>query len=136
MQWTENNTHFRQLRSAFGNAVAKSLGAAALTIAALAGGGAAADAGPCSADISLFEQAVKQMQAARRPGGAGEPSAPQSIGAQLHHQPTPQSVGDAEKQADAAAGAALDRAKKADAEGKAAECAKALDEAKRIYGME
>ena len=70
------------------------------------------------------------------PGGAGEPSAPQSVGAQLHHQPTPGSVQSAEHKARADSEAALNRARKADAEGNASACAKALTEARALYGIQ
>ena len=74
--------------------------------------------------------------AALRRSGAGEPSAPQSVGAQLHHQPTPGSVQSAERTANADGEAALARARKADAEGNAGACAKALTEARALYGIE
>ncbi|MGA8649378.1 MAG: hypothetical protein WB677_01920 [Xanthobacteraceae bacterium] len=100
------------------------------------GGGMAAQAGPCTTQISQVEQAIRQARAMSRPGGAGEPSAPQSVGAQLHHQPTPGSVQSAERVASAEGDAALERARKADAAGEAAACAKALVEAKALYGVE
>ena len=53
------------------------------------------------------------------PGWRSGPSAPQSVGAQLHHQPTPGSVEGAEHKAREMADAALDRARKADAAGDA-----------------
>jgi len=86
--------------------------------------------------ISQAEQQIRKAQAASPPGGAGEPTAPQSIGAQLHHQPTPQAVESAESKARADAEAALDRARKADAEGNASACAKALKEARQLYGID
>jgi hypothetical protein len=103
--------------------------------AALIGTGAPCYAGPCTAEIARVEQNIRQAQGAGQPGGAGEPSGPQSIGAQLHHQPTPGSVEAAERKAKADAQAALDRARKADADGDATTCAKALREAKDIYGL-
>lgn len=107
-----------------------------LIAAAFACATTTAQAGPCTAQISQFEQQLKRAQAAASPGGAGEASAPQSVGAQLHHQPTPGSVERAEVEANTDAVAALDRAHKADAAGDAAECAKALNEAKDLYGMQ
>lgn len=100
------------------------------------GGGFAAQAGPCTTQILQVEQQIRQAQAASPPGGAGEPSAPQSVGAQLHHQPTPGSVQRAEHEANADGDAALARARKADAAGDASACAKALAEAKALYGVE
>jgi hypothetical protein len=67
---------------------------------------------------------------------AGAPSAPQSVAAQLHRQPTPQSVETALNDANADGIAALNRAKKADATGNAGECANALTETRQLYGLE
>jgi hypothetical protein len=107
-----------------------------LTAAGLIGGAATSEAGPCTTQISQVEQQIHNAQAASPPGGAGEPTAPQSIGAQLHHQPTPQTVESAESKARASAEAALDRARKADAAGDASACAKALKEARELYGID
>jgi hypothetical protein len=106
-----------------------------LTAVGLIGGAATSEAGPCTTQISQVEQQIHKAQAAS-PGGAGEPTAPQSVGAQLHHQPTPQTVESAESKAHAGAEAALDRARKADAEGDASACAKALKEARELYGID
>ena len=100
------------------------------------GGGMTAQAGPCANQISQVEQAISKAQMRSAPGGAGEPSAAQSVGAQLHHQPTPGSVQSAERMAIADGDAALERARKADAAGDAAACTRALTEAKAIYGVE
>ena len=70
------------------------------------------------------------------PGGAGDASAPQTVDAQLHHQPTPGSVQSAERMANADGEAALVRARNADAAGDASACTKALMEAQAIYGIE
>lgn len=93
----------------------------------------AAQAGPCTKQISQVEG---QRGQAAQPGGAGAPSAPQSVAAQLHRQPTAQSVESALSQANAEGVAALDRAKRADAKGNARECANALAEAKQLYGLQ
>jgi len=98
-------------------------------------GWATAQAGPCTAQIAQLEQEIARLQAAAGPGAAGEPSAPQSVGAQLHHQPTPGSVQQALTQANADAAAALDRARKADAADDASACAKAVGEARDLYGL-
>ncbi len=95
----------------------------------------AAQAGPCTKQISQVEAQIQRGQAAQ-PGGAGAPSAPQSVAAQLHRQPTAQSVESALSQANAEGVAALDRAKRADAKGNARECANALAEAKQLYGLQ
>jgi hypothetical protein len=108
----------------------------ALIMVGVVGGSAAAQAGPCANQIAQVEQDIARAQMASRPGGGGEPSAAQSVGAQLHHQPTPGSVQSAERMAIADGDAALERARKADAEGNAAACNKALAEAKAIYGVE
>jgi hypothetical protein len=56
-----------------------------------------------------------------------------AVAGQLHHQPTPDSVQNAERNARLAAAAALDRVRQADVEGNAVACAKALDEAKHHW---
>ncbi len=110
------------------------------SITALAGAAllvsAAAQAGPCTKQIADFEQQIQQSQATPSPSGAGQPSAQQTVGAQLHHQPTPGWVENALSKANADATAALGRARKADVAGDAAACAAALDEAKRLYGID
>jgi hypothetical protein len=109
-----------------------------VTFAALAliGGSVACNAGPCTSQIAQLERQVHRARATSPPGDAGDPSAPQSVGAQLHHQPTPGSIERAEHQAIADGDAALERARKADAAGDASACAKALAEAKDIYGVQ
>ena len=92
----------------------------------------AAHAGPCTTQIAEVERYIQRSSSSAVSG----PTAPQSIGAQLHHQPTPGAVQSAESKARADAEAALDRARKADAAGDAAACTKALDEAKMLYGLE
>jgi hypothetical protein len=74
--------------------------------------------------------------AASPPGGAGTPSAGQAIGAQLHHQPTPGAVENAEHRANAQAEAALEQARNADAGGDANACMEALRKAKHLYGLD
>jgi hypothetical protein len=109
--------------------------APAVILLALWGGCVLAQAGPCAAQIAQVEQQIRQVQAAQS-GGVGTPSAPQSVGAQLHHQPTPGSVAGAEDKARAAANAALDDARTADATGDAKGCARALKVAKDLYGLQ
>jgi hypothetical protein len=103
-----------------------------LIVAILVTGAVSAHAGPCTARIAEIERFVQSAA----PGPDSGPSAPQSVGAQLHHQPTPGSVEGAEHRARADGLAALDRARVADAAGDAAACAKAIEEAKLIYGLD
>jgi hypothetical protein len=109
---------------------------AAFAAVALIAGSAASYAGPCTTQISQVEQRIRAAQANAQPGGAGDASAPQSVGAQLHHQPTPGSVQSAERMANADGEAALARARNADAAGDVKACSKALMEAQAIYGIE
>jgi hypothetical protein len=103
----------------------------ALMIAVLVAGAVDAQAGPCTTQIATIERAIQGTTPSPDSGA----SAPQSVGAQLHHQPTPGSVEGAENRARADGLAALDRARKADAAGDAAACAKAIEDAKLIYGL-
>lgn len=98
----------------------------------LIGGTVIACAGPCTAQIAQVERSIRRTT----PGPAAGPTAPQSIGAQLHHQPTPGSVESAEIKAREAAEAALDSARNADAAGDAGACKRALEDAKELYGLE
>jgi len=99
---------------------------------AFAGSVFPAEAGPCTKQISQLEAQIQRAQAQQ----AGAPTAPQSVAAQLHRQPTVQSVEVALNQANEDGVAALDRAKTADAAGKAKECANALVEARQVYGLQ
>ena len=89
----------------------------------------AALAGPCSADIAQFEQAIRNS--------AGNPfaglSAPQSVNAQLDRQPTPESLKQARDRLRAKFSATMARAKRLDAKGDGAGCASALSQARRMY---
>jgi hypothetical protein len=104
----------------------------AFVVAVLFLSATSARAGPCSAAIAQFEQAVRQ--AANDPDAG--PTARQSIGAQLRHQPTPGSVARAEARAQGTFAAALARAKRLDARGSRAGCTQALAAAKRIYSLQ
>jgi hypothetical protein len=106
--------------------------AALVAGAAFALGAASAQAGPCSNKIARFEQAVRQS--AGNPGAG--PMAPQSIGAQLDHQPTPASVKRAEERAQTSFDAAMARAKRLDAQGNRSGCTRALAAAKRMYNLQ
>ncbi len=88
-----------------------------------------AQAGPCSAEIAQFEQAIRQS--------AGNPNAgltaPQSVAAQLDRQPTPQSVKKAQESLRAKFSATMARAKELDAKGDRAGCMSALSQARQMY---
>lgn len=84
---------------------------------------APAHAGPCEGDIARIKEV------AQRSSG---PTAPQSIGAQLSRQPTPDSVRRAQDQAQSTLAAIVARAEAADAEGNRAACMQAVGEAKRL----
>jgi len=101
-----------------------------LTAVALLGGASAVEAGPCASQIAELEAQISSAP----PSSDIGPTAPQSIGAQLHHQPTPGAVRRAERQASAEAMAALDRARQADAANDGPLCTRALEEARRLYG--
>jgi len=107
------------------------LGLAALTCSVVVTAGAAAQAGPCTADITQLQTQIKTSAADPVNG----PTAAQSVGAQLHHQPTPGEVQNAETRANTDADAALDRARKADEQGNAAACQEALHQARLLYGL-
>jgi hypothetical protein len=123
-------------RLEFGSLIVKCVSIAVMAIAASLADAGSCYASPCTAHIAQVEQQIAQSQANPALQGAGTPSAPQTLGAQLHHQPTPGSVQSGENVASADAAAALERARKADGAGDAAACAKAVNEAKEIYGIQ
>ena len=100
--------------------------------AALVLGVVSAHAGPCTTRIAQFEQAVRQSKNNPNAG----PVAPQSIGAQLSRQPTPNSIKRAEQRAQAVFDAALARSKRLDARGDRAGCTKALADAEQMYNLQ
>ena len=91
---------------------------------------ATASAGPCAGEITEFRSSLSQDK-------NGEPTfvgtAPQSIGAQLEHQPTPASVEQAEARLQKKFAAAMARAKRYDAQGNRLGCTRELAKAKRMY---
>jgi hypothetical protein len=87
------------------------------------------EAGPCTESIAAFERAVRQSASNPTLGA----TAPQTIDAQLHRQPTPSTVMQAMDRAQRAFEAILARAKMLDDEGKRAECAQALEDARMIF---
>ena len=88
--------------------------------AALCLSSAVAQAGPCSKDIAQFEAAMRL-------------TAPQSVGAQLDRQPTPDSLKQAKERLQSKFAATMARAKRLDAKGDLAGCTRALSAAKRMY---
>lgn len=88
-------------------------------------------AGPCSSEIAALEQQIKQLP----PGPKSEPTYSQTLGAQLHYQPTPRDIAHAQGAARQNADAALESAKKADAAGKDEDCHAALKKARLLYGL-
>jgi hypothetical protein len=89
----------------------------------------AAHAGPCSADIAQFEKAIRDS--------AGNPfaglTAPQSVAAQIEHQPTQESVKRAQDRLREKFSANMARAKRLDTKGDRSGCTSALSAAKRMY---
>jgi hypothetical protein len=92
----------------------------------------AVHAGPCTAQIGQLESQIRL--AASNP--VDGPTATQSVAAQLHHQPTPGAVQHAQAAANADADAALDRARKADAQSDSRGCQDALRQARELYGLD
>lgn len=88
-----------------------------------------AQAGPCTADISQFEATIHQS--------SGDPfaglTARQSVNAQLGHQPTPESVHQANERLKSRFSAAMARAKRYDAQGDRSGCTRALNAARKMY---
>jgi uncharacterized iron-regulated membrane protein len=97
----------------------------------LVAGTGLAHSGPCTAQIAQLEQQISAMP----PGPQTGPTAPQTLGAQLHFQPTPEDVAHAQRVANKDGDAAVARAKAADAAGDAAGCKAALAQAKDLYAI-
>ncbi|HEV7394359.1 MAG TPA: hypothetical protein VGO08_22155 [Burkholderiales bacterium] len=89
-------------------------------------------AGPCTADISQLESTVRISTTNSLAGPTGQ----QTIAAQLGHQPTQDSVRQAEEQARARVESILSRAKALDTQGRADECARAVREAKLLLDLQ
>src|SRR5258707_14595760 len=102
---------------------------ASLLSAVLALAATNAWAGNCTSDIADFEAAIAKSQ--------GNPlaglTAPQSVGAQLEHQPTPASVKAAQARLQKTFAATMARAKRYDAQGNRPGCTRELTAAKRMY---
>jgi hypothetical protein len=104
----------------------------ALAFVAVTGTTFSAHAGSCSAQIARVEQQITAASANCETG----PTSAQTVGAQLGHQPTPQTIRDVEMTANALAQAALKRVWKADTAGNAAACTQDLSALKERYGLE
>jgi hypothetical protein len=91
-----------------------------------------AHAGACAGQIIQLRQAARGTAA--DPGAA--PTAPQSIEAQLHHQPTPASVGRGQTNAQLMVAADLAQAEAQDAQGNEAECMLAVRRAKQRLDLD
>lgn len=92
----------------------------------------AADAGPCTEQIAKLQK----LATSAAPRAFVGPTGRQSIGAQLHHQPTPESIAKAQNNAADSVELVLSKAKDLDAAGKEAECMSSLDKAKYLLGLE
>ncbi len=95
-------------------------------------------AGPCSKDIERMQVAIDAKLNAIAAAG---PSANQDVGAQMHRQPTPRSMANAEIKLGEMSPStaqkvkeAMTRAHKADSEGDKAACEKALADVQREIG--
>lgn len=113
--------------------------ATAFSAAALALASTAANAGPCQNEIYQTDIAINQRLDAAAASGKTQG---QSVGAQLHHQPTPGSVAEAEGKAGDLSEADvrtvvqdMSRARDADQAGDRAGCEKALADVRRIIGV-
>lgn len=104
----------------------------AVTAAAiLLGSGGVAQSGPCTAQIAQIEHQIGDDEA----GPTFGLKAPQSVDAQLHHQPTVNSVEQAEHAANTDGDVAIDRAVSADAAGDGPRCNQELSAARRFYNI-
>ena len=88
-------------------------------------------AGPCSSAIAQLEGAVNRS--ATNPNI--QLTLPQTVGAQLGHQPTPESVEQARMQAHSTFAAVLARAKDLDRKGNRADCMQAVREARNLIEL-
>ncbi len=90
-----------------------------------------AQAGACTEEIAKLQKVADDTRA----HGFTGPTANQSIGAQLHHQPTPESIAVAENMASGKVDAVLASAKKSDDEGKEADCMSSIEKAKLLLNV-
>jgi len=85
-------------------------------------------AGPCSSAIAQLEGAARRSAT----NLAGDLTLPQTVGAQLGHQPTPGSIEQAQQQAHSIFAATLARAKGLDRKGNRADCMQAVHDARNM----
>jgi hypothetical protein len=113
-------------------ATISSYGALALIAIASMHNIATARAGSCAGEIADFENALPR-------DNNGEPTfvgaMPQSIGAQLEHQPTLSSVKHAREQSQLRIFAVLAQAEAFDSEGKQSECREAITRARLLLNL-
>jgi hypothetical protein len=88
-------------------------------------------AGPCSAEIARLEMVLGKAQFDRQ----AVVSAPETVDARLHHQPTPETVGKATAEAEENVEAAFAAARKLESEGKDTECVATLAKVAVPLGM-
>jgi hypothetical protein len=88
-----------------------------------------ASAGPCGEEVAVFRASLPQNPT-EAAGDVG--SAPQSVGAQLRHQPTPASIARAERSALSKVVRMLSRADAFDAAGDQRACRHALSKARLL----
>jgi hypothetical protein len=93
---------------------------------------AAAHTNACSEEIARVEALADQSMG----NPIAKPTTTQSVDAQLHHQPTPESVRQGEESARSMFAAILARAKTLNAAGKATDCIQSVGEAKRLLRVE
>ena len=103
---------------------------AVIVVAAFGLGIASAQAGPCSSEIAQFQQAVRASAGNPNAG----PYARQTVAAQLGYQPTPASIRQAQRRAQATFAATLAHAKRLDARGDDG-CFQALHMARDMYNF-
>ena len=90
-----------------------------------------ADAGPCTEEIARFEAVVRQARINPRAG----PTAVETTGAKLGHQPTPESVRRAEEGADSDFVRLLRQAQRLDAANDEAGCMDSLAQARQRFEL-
>ncbi len=99
--------------------------------AILLGSAGVAQSGPCTVQIEQIEHQIGSDIA----GPTFGLTAPQSVDAQLHHQPTASSLERAEHVANTDGDVAIDRAARADAAGNGTRCSQDLIAARRFYNI-
>jgi hypothetical protein len=93
---------------------------------------ASAHINSCADEIAHLEMLVDESMG----NPLTKPTVPQSIDAQLHHQPTQNSLRRAEENAKSRFASLLARARTLNADGKITECIQSVAEAKRLLGVD